>query len=192
MNCPVCGLSLQLKGIEEFENYTLVTRSCHLCRVDWVLRHEGNSIVSITQKGVEMEQDYGFDYTCPHCGRSSFVCAVFYPRTGWKCLNCGKIIPNENITPKGNFRLQDQRAPVGTSGRRASRSTSTYQRAPRASRPIPEGAVALAAIAQELKVEPKKLRSFLRKSNWRKPEEAKSAWLFSPEEAEELKKTFRR
>jgi len=191
MNCPVCGLDLELKEVKELDDHAEVTRFCQHCGITWMLYHQGDQIVSIRQMGVEMEQDYGFDYTCPHCNFSSFVCAVFYPTTGWKCLQCGKIVPNESIIPKGNFRLREALAPVSGSRRKSSRAPG-YQRTPRTSRPIPEGAVSVATLAQELNIESKKLRSWLRKSNWRPPEEAKSAWLFSPEEAEELKRNFRR
>jgi len=191
MNCPVCGLGLKLEHIDESSNFTLVIRTCPTCRAGWDLRYEDNILVSIRQRGVEMEEGYGFDYTCPYCNFTSYVATVFQPRTGWKCINCGRIVPNENLKPRGNFQLLDYRAPVGVS-RRGSRKASTYQRAPRVSRPIPEGAISVATIAQELNVEPKKLRSWLRKVNWRSGEEAGSQWLFSPKEAEELKSNFRR
>jgi len=54
------------------------------------------------------------------------------------------------------------------------------------------GAVSLASVAERLKVEPKRLRSWLRKVSWRKAEEAKSAWVFSETEAEEVIKNFGR
>jgi len=139
-----------------------------------------------------METDYGFDYTCPHCGFTSYVATVFQPKTGWKCISCGKIVPNENIIPRGNFQLQDYMAPVGIFSRRRSSRAPSYQRAPRTSRPIPEGAVSVATIAQELNMEPRKLRSWLRKVGWRASEEAKSAWIFSQSEAEEVKAHFGR
>ena len=191
MNCPGCGLSLELKRIEEFPDFALVIRTCTTCRIEWGLRYEGNTLVSIRQGEVEMEEGYGFDYTCPHCSFTSYVATVFQPKTGWKCLDCGKLVPNENIIPRGSFQLLDYRAPVGTL-RGGTRKVSTYQRASRASKPIPEGAVALATIAQDLKIEPKKLRSWLRKVGWRASEEAKSAWIFSPSEAEEVKSHFGR
>jgi len=192
VHCPVCGLGLKMIEVQEFSDFTLVRRSCSHCRVNWVLKHQGDSIVSITQEGMEMgDRDYGFDYECPYCGRKSYVATVYQTRTGWKCISCGKIVPNKYLKPRGNFRLQEYLASTSTSKRGAKR-VSTHQRSPRVSRPTPEGAVSLVQVASELKVEPKKLRSFLRKSNWRKSEESGSAWIFSPEEVEELKKSFRR
>jgi len=174
--------------IQEHKDFALVRRSCHYCGKVWILKHQENSIASITQEGIQVV-DYGFDYKCPHCGFESTVYTVLQSRTGWKCLKCGKIVPNEHIKPRGDFQLEPTRVITPRSARRR---TPSYQRSPRVSRPISEGAISLASIAQELNIEPKKLRSFLRKSNWRKPEEAGSAWLFSPEEAEELKAHFRK
>ena len=191
MNCPVCGLGLEMVEIREYGDFALVRRSCHLCGVIWILKHQENSIVSITQEGVEMgDEDYGFDYKCPHCGYESYVATVLQTYTGWKCINCGKIVPNEHLKPRGDFVIAPRTVVSGT--RRSSRGTSTYQRTPRVSRPVPEGAVSLSTLAERLKVEPKKLRSFLRKSNWRGSEEAGSAWVFSPGEAEEVAKNFGR
>lgn len=136
------------------------------------------------------KEDYGFDYKCPHCGFESTVYTALQTRTGWKCLECGKIVPNENIKPRGDFQLQDYRTPV-TSRARA-RGASSYQRAPRVSRPIPEGAIPLATLAQDLHVEPKKLRSWLRKVKWRSSDEAGSGWYFAQSEVEEIKKDFGR
>ena len=146
-------------------------------------------MVSVTQKGVEIEPNYGFDYICPHCSFNSYVSTVFQPRTGWKCISCGRIVPNESIKPRGNFQLLDYRAPVSIFRRDTGR-VSTYRRTPRVSRPVPAGAVTVGTIAQELNIEPKKLRSWLRKVGWRSSEEARSQWIFSPQEAEEVKSHF--
>jgi len=193
MNCPVCGLGLKVEEIQEHEGFTLVRRSCSFCRAIWVLRHQDNTIVSVTQEGMEVE-NYGFDYECPHCGMKSYVATVYQPQTGWKCIRCGKIVPNENITPRGEFKLIDYRAPrgMGTKSRRKRERSSTYQRAPRTSRPIPAGAVPLVELAGRIKTDPKRLRAWLRKVGWRKAEEAGSSWIFSPEEADEVAKNFGR
>ena len=191
LNCPVCGLGLHLEEIKELETYALVRRSCFRCGVIWELHHQDDRVVSIRQE-IPMEKDYGFDYTCPHCSYSSSVFAVLYPVTGWKCINCGKIVPNEKIIPRGNFQLKDiTRLIRGSTGRSRVRAPG-YQRTPRTSRPIPEGAVPLAVVAQELNMEPKKLRSWLRKVGWRSSGEASSGWYFSPKEVEELKVQLRR
>jgi len=197
MFCPVCGISLLLGEIEQHKEFALVHRSCDRCGVAWGLRHEGSSIISITQEEPPMEginpSEFGFDYTCPHCKFESYVSTVYKTKTGWKCLQCGRIVPNESIRPRGKFELMDYRAPAGTGRTRRPRgSAPTYQRTPRVSRPIPSGAVPLSTLADNLKVEPKKLRSWLRKVGWRKAEEAGSSWFFSETEAEEIAKNFRR
>jgi len=189
VNCPICGLGLKLKGIEEHKDYALVQRYCQTCRVTWILKHLGNLIVSVTQEVLMGKGDYGFDYKCPHCGFESTVYTVFKPPlTGWKCLQCGKIVPNEFLKPRGDFQITPISVPTGRL--RPSRKVSTYQRAPRVSEPTPEGAIALAIIAQKLSIAPKRLRSWLRKVGWRASEEAGSGWYFSPSEVEELKKRF--
>ena len=191
MNCPVCGIDLKMVGIQEYDGFALVRRSCHRCGVIWILRHQENSIVSVTQEGMEMG-DYGFDYKCPHCGFESTVYTVLQTSTGWKCLSCGKIVPQEYLKPRGDFVVAPRIVVAGARRSSRSRSTPGYQRAPRTSKPIPDGAVTLAAIAQELNVEPKKLRSWLRKVGWRSSEEVGSSWVFSPKEVEDLKVQFRR
>jgi len=200
MNCPACGVALSLGEIQEFEEYSLVDRVCGYCRIIWVLRHEGGLVVSITQQtpimvGVDPSK-FGFDYVCPSCKYSSYVSSNYGTQTGWRCLNCGRIVPNENITPRGEFQLRSYTASLGSRrsrGRgRQRQGASTYQRTPRVSRPIPAGAVGLKDLAIRLKVDPKKLRSWLRKVSWRKGEEAGSSWVFSPEEAEEVSKNFGR
>lgn len=195
MNCPVCGSRLSLGEIQQNEEFSLVHRPCGHCQVTWLLRHEGSSIVSIIQEEPPMKEinpsEFGFDYTCPYCGFESYVSTVYNTRTGWKCLNCGRIVPNENIKPRGNFQLMDYRAPMGSGRTRRSRDrASTYQRTPRVSRPIPAGAVGIKEVAERIGIEPKKLRSWLRKVGWRKAEEAGSSWFFSPNEAEEVAKNF--
>lgn len=190
MNCPICGLGLKMEEIQEHDDFALVRRSCNHCRVIWSLKHQNNLIVSITQEGMQMEaEDYGFDYKCPHCGHESYVATVLQTYTGWKCINCGKIVPEEQLKPRGDFVVAPRTVVLGT-GRSSRRASSIYQRAPRTSRPIPAGAVSLVTVAERLKVEPKKLRSWLRKVNWRAAEEAKSAWVFSEAEAEEVIKNF--
>jgi len=194
VNCPRCGLNLEVKEIQEFDGFALVHRYCLHCRITWILKHQGGFIVSVTQEGVttpEVGETPGFDYKCPHCGFESTVYTALQVYTGWKCLQCGKIVPNEYLKPRGDFRLTPPRVIVSRS-RGGTRRVSTYQRAPRVSRPIPAGAIPLAQLAQEMKVEPKRLRSWLRKVGWRKPEEAGSGWYFSPDEAKEVAKNFGR
>ena len=190
MNCPACGLKLELKKIQELDEFALVQRECSHCEINWELKYIGTLVVSITQGGIEVG-DYGFDYKCPNCNFSSTVYTVFHSSTGWKCLKCGKIISNKYIKPRGNFPLEPVRVTIpGT--RKGTLSQLGYQRTPRASRPVPTGAVGVAQIAQELNVEPKKLRSWLRKVNWRSSEEHGSQWLFSPEEVKEVISSFKR
>ena len=191
MNCPRCGLNLEMREIQEFDNFALVQRSCLHCGVTWILKHQGNLIVSITQEELMGKEDYGFDYKCPHCGFESYVATSLQTHTGWKCLRCGKIVLNEYIRPRGDFKLAPTRVLIpGT--RKRTLSQLSYQRTPRVSRPIPEGAISLATVAQELNIEPKRLRSWLRKVGWRSSEEARSQWIFSPHEAEEVKAHFRK
>jgi len=180
-----------MREIQEYSNFTLVRRYCPSCRVDWILKHQNNLIVSITQEVLMGKEDFGFDYKCPHCGFESYVATSLETHTGWKCLRCGKIVLNEYIRPRGDFKLAPTRVLIpGT--RKRTLSQLSYQRTPRVSRPIPEGAISLATVAQELNIEPKRLRSWLRKVGWRSSEEARSQWIFSPHEAEEVKAHFRK
>ena len=193
MNCPVCGLAPTLKGVEEHEGYSIVTRYCPFCNQDWEFTHRGNSITIVTQKGMEEDvAEYGFDYECSHCRTKSYVATVLRTKSGWKCIKCGGVIPQESIKPRQNFILEPYTTSRGTSTRSSKQGSPSLTRAPRASRPLPEGAVSLSQVASDLEVEPKKLRSWLRKSNWRSSEEAGSSWVFSPQEVEELRKTFRK
>jgi len=200
MNCPVCGVGLSLGEIQEHEGYSLVDRICSYCRIIWVVRYEVKRVVSVIQQTPVMvginPSEFGFDYLCPNCKSGSYVSTNYGTQTGWRCFHCGKILPNENIIPRGEFHLGEYTSSVGSKRSRKNRgqrkAASGYQRAPRVSRPIPAGAVGLKDLAGRLKVEPKKLRSWLRKVSWRKGEEAGSSWLFSPEEAEEVAKNFGR
>jgi len=189
VNCPRCGLNLEVKEIQELDGFTLVHRYCPHCRITWILKHQNNLIVSITQEELMGKGDYGFDYKCPHCRFESTVYTALQVYTGWKCLQCGKIVPNEYLKPRGEFRLIPPRV-IGSRSRGGTRKVSTYQRAPRVSRPIPAGAVGIKEVADQLKIEPKKLRSWLRKVKWRKQEEAGSGWYFSPDEVKEVVKNF--
>ena len=201
MKCLLCGGDLILRGlsddIRELDTYALVTRECIHCHQVWVLKYVGRSIVSVSEEKVE-NQDFGFDYNCPHCKFQCYVATTFRPKTGWNCLGCGGSIPNESLIPRGNYQLPEITAyrsstsPGSKRTRRQGQGASTYQRAPRTSRPIPAGAVSLSTLAERLKVEPRKLRSWLRKVNWRKVDEAGSSWVFSEAEAEEVAKNFGR
>ena len=192
MNCPACGLRLEMGEVQELPDFVLVRRFCTFCRVTWVLKHQDDLLVSITQEGIIME-NYGFDYKCPHCQHEGHVATVLQPKNTWRCIRCGKIVPNINLTPRGEFMLPVVQSTTRGSSRSSRRSREPgYQRTPRTSKPVPTGAVGVAAIAQDLNVEPKKLRSWLRKVKWRTGEEAGSQWLFSPAEAEEVKSHFRR
>ena len=137
-----------------------------------------------------MPEEFGFDYTCPECGFSSHVSTVLAPTWGWKCLNCGRKVPHDSIRPTGGYELPPERERYMRAPPTRTRSTRTrepgIQRTPRTSRPIPEGTIGIKEVAERLNMEPKKLRSFLRKSNWRGPDEAGSAWIFGPSEVEEL------
>ena len=196
MNCPVCGLTLELKGVEDCGDYSMVKRHCQFCRAGWTLKHQDNSVLYIVQAGKEdLVGKFGFDYKCPYCRLESSVYTVFQPKTGWKCLNCGRIIPNESITPRGDFVPIPAGVQVsGGSSRSARRRqrSGDVQRTPRTSRPTPAGAVSVSAVAAELGIEPKKLRSWLRKVNWRSEEESRSQWLFSPEEVKDVISNFRK
>jgi len=193
MFCMVCGRSLELKGIKEFNTYSLVTRGCSSCGIVWVLKHVGRQVVSISEEGVK-DPGFGFDYICPHCKFQSYVATVYRPKRGWNCLNCGKYVPNESLIPRGGYQVPDHVRVMGSTSkrRRQRQGGSTYQRAPRTSKPIPAGAISLSTLAERVKVEPKKLRSWLRKVSWRKVDEAGSSWVFSPDEAEEVAKNFGR
>ena len=195
MNCPACGRELELKGIQELDTHALVTRECSFCRLVWILKYVGRSVVSISQKGIK-DPGFGFDYICPHCQFQSYVATVYGPKGGWSCLNCGQHVPNENLIPRGGYQLPEVThiRGLGSSSRkrRGGQRASTYQRAPRVSRPIPAGAISLSTLAERVKVEPKKLRSWLRKVGWRKADEAGSSWVFSPGEADEVAKNFGR
>jgi len=199
MKCPACSGDLILKGlqddIQEFDTYDLVTRECTHCHQVWILKHVGRSVISMSEEKAE-NQDFGFDYICPNCGFKCYVATTFRPKDmvhGWNCLSCGESLPKESFIPRGGFEPPETAyvRPTGKA-RRQRQGASTYQRAPRTSRPVPVGAVGLKDLAVRLKVEPKKLRSWLRKVDWRKGEEAGSSWIFSPEEAEELAKNFGR
>ena len=199
MHCPACTGDLILRGlqddIQEFDSYSLVTRECSHCRRVWKLTHVGRSIVSMSEEGAK-NQDFGFDYVCPYCHFQCYVCTTFRPedtKHGWNCLACGERLPSESLIPRGGFILPEINYIRSTGKtRRQRQGSSTYQRAPRTSKPIPAGAVGLKELADRLKVEPKKLRSWLRKVGWRKADEAGSSWVFSPEEAEEVSKNFGR
>lgn len=189
MFCPKDAMSLQLLDIQELEGYTIVRRYCPKCATTWILKHVGKEVVEIVQEGIS-ERNFGFEYDCPFCGYKGRVYSTLKVATGWKCLKSGHIIPLDHIKPIGDFNLQESM----TEGKitRGGRRKSTYQRTPRQARPIPAGSISLKQIADELNVEGKKLRSWLRKVGWRSAEEAGSGWYFSPEEAEEVKKSFRR
>ena len=196
MNCPACGGDLILKDrerdIQQFNSYALVTRECSRCRRKWILKHVGSQVVSMEDKDSK-DPGFGFSYVCPHCKFESYIATPYRPKRGWNCLSCGKPIPNESLIPKGGYQLPEVTETVGGgSTRRRRQGASTYQRSPRVSRPIPAGAVGLKDLADKLKVEPKKLRSWLRKVSWRKVDEAGSSWVFSPAEAEEVAKNFGR
>lgn len=196
MFCPACGRNLEVKEIQEFPDYDLVTRYCRFDSKEWTLEYRNGAIVRITLGDEEeMTEEFGFDYTCPHCGHESYVSTVFGPAGGWNCINCGNYIPNENLRPRQHYVLPKVRLYTSSPRnvrRRQRQRASTYQRAPRVSRPIPVGAVGIKEVAERLKVEPKKLRSWLRKVGWRSGEEAGSSWMFSPEEVEEVAKNFGR
>jgi len=199
MKCSLCGGDLILRGlpddIQEFDTYSLVTRECTHCHQVWVLTHIGRSIVSVSEEGVK-SQDFGFDYVCPYCHFQCYVATSFRPNDmvhGWNCLSCGRSLPKESFIPRGGFEPPETTYVRSTGKtRRQRQGSSTYQRAPRTSRPIPAGAVGLKDLADRLKVEPKKLRSWLRKVGWRKADEAGSSWVFSETEAEEVVKNFGR
>jgi len=57
--------------------------------------------------------------------------------------------------------------------------------------PPQKGTVPLAYVAEELKIEQKKLRSWLRRANWRPANDAGRLWHFFPEEADEIISRFR-
>ena len=196
--CPVCWGELILKDrekdIQEFSTHTLVTRECSSCRRIWILEHVGRQITSMSEKDTK-DPGFGFDYICPHCKFQSYVATTYRPTRGWNCLNCGQPMPNESLIPRGGYQLPEitrVRVIGSTSKRRRREGSSTYQRAPRVSKPIPVGAVSLSTLAERLKLEPKKLRSWLRKVGWRKVDEAGSSWVFSPDEADEVVKNFGR
>jgi len=144
-----------------------------------------------------MPEEFGFDYTCPGCGFSSHISTVLQPTWGWKCLNCGEKVPHDSIRPSGGYELPPERERYIRPSLTRTRSTRTktrepsLQRVPRSSRPIPEGAIGLKEVAERLNMEPKKLRTWLRKSNWRSSEEKGSQWIFAPSEVEELISAFR-
>ena len=196
MDCPVCTGNLELLNIDESTDRPIVTRKCTGCGILWELTYYDRSVILIKQGGTEMPGEFGFDYTCPECGFSSHVSTVLQPTWGWKCLNCGKKVPHDSIRPTGGYELPPERERYIRSSPTRTKSTRTRepstQRTPRASRPIPEGAIGLKEVAERLNIEPKKLRAWLRKSNWRSSDEAGSTWIFSPEEAKELISSFKR
>jgi len=194
--CLACSRKVDLLKVQEFPDYDLVTRRCPFCSKEWILKYQDKVIVMVTQVGEEVGEDYGFDYTCPHCHFSTYVATVYRPPAGWSCLNCGKYIPNECLKPRAKYELPPVRrfvsgAPSVGSMRRRQRVPG-YQRTPRTSRPVPAGAVGVAAVAEKLGIPSKKLRSWLRKVGWRSSAEAGSSWVFSREEAEEVIKHFGR
>jgi len=157
----------------------------------WILKYQNGKIVQVSLEGEILEEGFGFDYTCPKCHFESYVSTVYRPPAGWNCLNCGSYIPNDCLKPRGNYQLPEVRRFTSSTRKARSRvKSSTYQGTPRAARPVPIGAISLSTLAEGLKVEPKKLRSWLRKVGWRKAEEAGSSWIFSPEEAKEVTKSF--
>lgn len=196
MKCLLCTGDLILddpqSAIQEFDTYALVTRKCTHCHQVWILKHVGRQMISMTEEGAT-DQEFGFDYTCPHCKFQSYVATTFRPKTGWNCFGCGEKVPNECCIPRGGYELPEivyVRSTGKTSRRR--QNASTYQRTPRTSKPLPAGSIGISELSESLNVEGKKLRSWLRKVGWRKSEEAGSGWSFSAEEAEEVKKNFGR
>ena len=203
MNCLVCAMPLKLEEIQEAfrtgEDYDKVSRSCERCRTTYSLKYQGGRLLSITREGEGAHDNFGFIYHCPHCNHESRVYATYAtPPTGWKCLNCGMIVPFEHLTSIGDYVVLPYTRIMsgGKSSKNRNRTSRTrtagtgYQASPRASRPLPAGAIALATLAGEMKIEGKKLRGWLRKVNFRKAEEHGSGWQFSPEEAEGIKKNF--
>jgi len=199
LNCSLCGSELKLVSIQEFEDSAEVCRECKGCNTRWHLLYKGTSI-NVLQAGYSLNTS-GFSQLCPGCGFLNTV-HTGQVHSRWKCLKCGKLLLPQGMSTFGGLEVpkdlpswiptKDQRKAERRRARKGlpTLGVSTLQRAPRASRPAPEGAIPLATLARDLNIEPKKLRSWLRKSNWRPPEEAKSAWLFSPEEAEEIRRNF--
>ena len=195
MFCLVCTGKLELLNVDESTDKPIVARRCTRCSIIWELTYYDRSIILIKQGGVEIKEKFGFDYTCPKCGFSSHVSTVLTPTWGWKCVNCGEKIPHDSIKLSGGYELPPERERYIRSSTSRTKSTRTrepsLQRTPRSSKPLPEGAVSLKEIAERLNMEPKKLRSWLRKVNWRSSEERGSQWTFTPSEVEELITTFK-
>jgi len=190
MNCPTCGGNLELEQVREVEaeDQALVDRKCTSCHLGWTVLYQASQIMSITQREVEVGE-YGFDYTCPGCGFTSHVYTVY--RTHLiACFKCGVHIPRGNITQTGGYELLPERIFSRGGGSRGGRHKgsigSTYTRTPRAHRPAPDGSTSLADLAESLGIESKKLRSWLRKVGWRSQEEAKTSWIFSADEVQEV------
>lgn len=200
MNCPACSNSLGLLYVEEEGDVSTVYRECLGCGKRWALTYESGkkepSKITEIEEGVEFTGNTGFGYTCAKCQYESFVCTVFQPTFGWNCINCGEPIPRANMRPFGGYELLPERErPIRPGKTRTPRGERRrrepgYQREPRTSRPIPEGAISVKEVAEKIGIEPKKLRSWLRKVHWRKEEEARSAWYFSPSEVEEVMAKF--
>lgn len=161
-----------------------VMKECYSCKG----KHHFYFIGSTLQHAIYLPGAVGgpgFDFQCL-CGYSARVYTNhLYP--AWKCLACKARIPRDNISTFGGYELPEESTFFPPSRRQRS---STSQRTPRTSRPVPEGAISLAGLAERIKVEPKRLRAWLRKVGWRSGGEAGSAWYFSPEEANEIGSTF--
>jgi len=195
MYCLACGSTLDLLKISESGNQATVNRECISCHKKWELTYRDDVLILVVMEGEEVPEDFGFDYTCPKCNFKSYVSTSLQPIWGWMCINCGERVPMASIKPRGGYELPPERAHYSRStsaksprGERKPREPreSGYQRAPRTSKPLPEGAVSIRDVAERLNVEPKKLRSWLRKVSWRTSEEAGSGWVFSPGEVEEI------
>jgi len=194
MHCPVCGGNPVLDAVKEV-NKTLseVTRQCCSCHLWWVFSYVGSVLLTISEKGMENEE-HGFKVCCP-CGAMTSYHIKFRP-AWWKCQKCGKSVPRDKVVPIGDYSVPDPSSTLKiSSGAYQKKKFSTSKSHPSTlgpSKPLPEGAVDLASLAANLEVEPKRLRSWLRKVDWRPGSEHGSRYVFSQEEAKEIRLKFRR
>lgn len=192
MYCPVCGLTPELVDIEEHEGYHKVRRHCKFDRVTWSVKVVDKVITEVHQ-GDNFSDLPGYLYHCTRCGHKAQVNHIFQVHTGFKCVSCGGVLPKEFILASEGFNLDQFYLPVvGKRTRGKRESTPGYTREPRERKPLPDGSVGIREVSENLGIEPKKLRSWLRKSNWRKSDESGMGWQFSPDEVKEIQSNFQK
>ena len=199
MHCPVCGGNQSLKEVREYGPEDEVDRECISCHKVWVFSYHEGKLISLSEKDPPNKvvyRDSGFITTCPEstCGAEISTYTMFRP-AWWKCQRCEKRLIRSDVSPIGDYQVPESPSlsPSGPSAAyrkvrkgRIGGGQPKEKREPRAHRPAPEGAYTATSLAIALNMEPRKLRAWLRRSNWRGGDEQGSQWLLSPEEAQEI------